>query len=154
MLQIILYRPEIPPNTGNIIRLCANTGCSLHLVGPLGFELDHKSVQRAGMDYAEVAPVSVHQELAHCLAAIGPTRLFAIETGSPTSYAQARFEATDTLMFGSESAGLPAAVLESVEPTRRLSIPMRSGNRSLNLANAVAVVVYEAWRQRGFMTAQ
>jgi tRNA (cytidine/uridine-2'-O-)-methyltransferase len=124
----------------------------LHLVGPLGFELDHKSVLRAGMDYAEVAQVSVHQDLAHCLAAIGPTRLFAIETGSPTNYAQVRFEATDTLMFGSESAGLPGAILESVECARRLSIPMRPGNRSLNLANAVAVVVYEAWRQRGFMT--
>jgi tRNA (cytidine/uridine-2'-O-)-methyltransferase len=150
MFHVILHRPEIPPNTGNIIRLCANTGCSLHLVRPLGFELDRKSVQRAGMDYAEIAQVSVHPDLAHCLGQIGRTRLFAIETGAPTPYAQARFESADTLLFGSESAGLPAAVLESVEPARRLSIPMQSGNRSLNLANAVAVVVYEAWRQQGF----
>ena len=150
MFHVILHRPEIPPNTGNIIRLCANTGCSLHLIGPLGFELDRKSVQRAGMDYAEIAQVSVHPDLAQCLMRIGPTRLFAIETGSPTPYAQARFAAGDTLLFGSESAGLPAAVLESLEPAQRLSIPMRSGNRSLNLANAVAVVVYEAWRQQGF----
>ena len=150
MFHVILHRPEIPPNTGNIIRLCANTGCSLHLVRPLGFELDRKSVQRAGMDYAEIAQVSVHPDLAHCLGQIGRTRLFAIETGAPTPYAQARFESADTLLFGSESVGLPAAVLESVEPARRLSIPMQSGNRSLNLANAVAVVVYEAWRQQGF----
>jgi tRNA (cytidine/uridine-2'-O-)-methyltransferase len=154
MFHVILHRPEIPPNTGNIIRLCANTGCSLHLVRPLGFELDRKSVQRAGMDYAEIAQVSVHTDLAHCLGQIGPTRLFAIETGAPTPYAQARFEPADTLLFGSESAGLPAAVLQSLEPARRLSIPMQSGNRSLNLANAVAVVVYEAWRQHGFAPAR
>ncbi|HEX3835834.1 MAG TPA: tRNA (cytidine(34)-2'-O)-methyltransferase [Steroidobacteraceae bacterium] len=150
MFHVILHRPEIPPNTGNIIRLCANTGCRLHLVGPLGFELDRKSVQRAGMDYAEIAQVSVHADLPACLAQIGPTRLFAIETGAPTTYALARFECADALLFGSESAGLPVAVLERIEPARRLSIPMRAGNRSLNLANAVAVVVYEAWRQQGF----
>jgi tRNA (cytidine/uridine-2'-O-)-methyltransferase len=120
------------------------------LVRPLGFELDRKSVQRAGMDYAQIAQVSVHADLAACLAQIGPTRLFAIETGAPTSYEQVRFESGDALLFGSESAGLPAAVLEQIEPVRRLSIPMRTGNRSLNLANAVAVVVYEAWRQQGF----
>lgn len=150
MFHVILHRPEIPPNTGNIIRLCANTGCSLHLVGPLGFELDRKSVRRAGMDYAEMARVSVHADLARCLVRIGPTRLFAIETGSLLPYAQARFASADTLLFGAESAGLPVEILESVEPARRLSIPMRAGNRSLNLANAVAVVVYEAWRQQGF----
>jgi tRNA (cytidine/uridine-2'-O-)-methyltransferase len=150
MFHVILHRPEIPPNTGNIIRLCANTGCSLHLVRPLGFDLDAKSLQRAGMDYAEIAQVAVHADLAHCLAQIGPTRLFAIETGSLNSYAQAQFEPADTFLFGSESSGLPAQVLESLEPGRRLSIPMRAGNRSLNLANAVAVVVFEAWRQQGF----
>jgi tRNA (cytidine/uridine-2'-O-)-methyltransferase len=150
MFHVILHRPEIPPNTGNIIRLCANAGCRLHLVQPLGFELDRKSVQRAGMDYAQLAQVSVHASLVECLGQIGPTRLFAIETGLPTPYAQARFESADALLFGSESAGLPAEVLESIEPTRHLSIPMRPGNRSLNLANAVAVVVYEAWRQQGF----
>ncbi|HEY6457929.1 MAG TPA: tRNA (cytidine(34)-2'-O)-methyltransferase [Steroidobacteraceae bacterium] len=150
VFHVILHRPEIPPNTGNIIRLCANTGFRLHLVRPLGFELDRKSVQRAGMDYAQIAQLSVHADLQQCLGQIGPTRVFAIETGSSTTYAQARFEPADTLLFGSESKGLPAAVLESVAPARRLSIPMRPGNRSLNLANAVAVVVYEAWRQRGF----
>jgi tRNA (cytidine/uridine-2'-O-)-methyltransferase len=150
MFHVVLHRPEIPPNTGNIIRLCANTGCRLHLVRPLGFELDRKSVQRAGMDYAEIAHVVVHADLAQCLAQIGPTRLFAIETGAPTRYEQVRFESGDALLFGAESAGLPTTVLEQIEPARRLSIPMRAGNRSLNLANAVAVVVYEAWRQQGF----
>jgi tRNA (cytidine/uridine-2'-O-)-methyltransferase len=150
MFHVILYRPEIPPNTGNVIRLCANTGCTLHLIGPLGFDLDRKSVQRAGMDYAEVAEVRIHADLAQCLAQIGPTRLFAIETGSSATYAQARFQRGDALLFGSESGGLPAEVLHSVESARKLSIPMRPGNRSLNLANAVAVVVYEAWRQQDF----
>jgi tRNA (cytidine/uridine-2'-O-)-methyltransferase len=150
VFHVILHHPEIPPNTGNIIRLCANTGCSLHLVRPLGFELDAKSLQRAGMDYAEIAEVSVHADLAQCLAQIGPTRWFAIETGSRQTYAQARFEPGDALLFGSESSGLPVEVLQSMEPGRRLSIPMRSGNRSLNLANSVAVVVFEAWRQQGF----
>lgn len=150
MFHVILHRPEIPPNTGNVIRLCANTGCTLHLVRPLGFELDEKSVTRAGMDYAELADVKVHNGLAQCLTAIGPTRLFAIETGAPTHYAQVRFERGDALLFGSESSGLPVPVLELIEPGRTLSIPMRTGNRSLNLNNAVAVVVYEAWRQQGF----
>ena len=150
MFHVILHRPEIPPNTGNIIRLCANTGSTLHLIRPLGFELDEKSVQRAGMDYAEVADLRVHDTLARCLEALGTARLFAIETGSPTSYAPARFQPGDALLFGSESSGLPARVLGSMEPGRILSIPMRPGNRSLNLANAVALVVYEAWRQQGF----
>jgi tRNA (cytidine/uridine-2'-O-)-methyltransferase len=149
VFHVILHRPEIPPNTGNVIRLCANTGCTLHLVRPLGFELDEKSVTRAGMDYAEVADVRVHASLEECLAAIGPARLFAIETGA-APYAQARFEPGDALLFGSESVGLPAAVLAGIAPGRTLSIPMRAGNRSLNLNNAVAVVVYEAWRQQGF----
>jgi tRNA (cytidine/uridine-2'-O-)-methyltransferase len=150
VFHVILHHPEIPPNTGNIIRLCANTGCDLHLVRPLGFDLDSKSLQRAGMDYADIAQVRVHADLAHCLAQIGTTRLFAIETGPFSSYAQARFEPADAFLFGAESSGLPAQVLESVEPARRLSIPMRPGNRSLNLSNAVAVVVFEAWRQQGF----
>jgi len=150
MFHVILYRPEIPPNTGNVIRLCANTGCTLHLIGPLGFDLDRKSVQRAGMDYAEVAQVRIHTDLAQCLAQIGATRLFAIETGSATTYAQARFQRGDALLFGPESSGLPAEVLHSVEAARALRIPMRPGNRSLNLANAVALVVYEAWRQHDF----
>lgn len=150
MFHVILHRPEIPPNTGNVIRLCANTGCTLHLIRPLGFGLDEKSVQRAGMDYAEVADVRVHDTLQQCLAALGVPRLFAIETGSPIGYAQARFLPGDALLFGCESSGLPAQVLESIQPGRTLSIPMRPGNRSLNLANAVALVVYEAWRQQRF----
>ena len=150
MFHVILYRPEIPPNTGNVIRLCANTGCTLHLIRPLGFELDAKSVQRAGMDYAELAEVQVHASLEDCLQAIGPARLFAIETGSPRTYSQEQFQRGDALLFGSESRGLPAQVLEMVGPAHTLSIPMRAGNRSLNLNNAVAVVVYEAWSQLGF----
>jgi tRNA (cytidine/uridine-2'-O-)-methyltransferase len=150
MFHVILHRPEIPPNTGNIIRLCANTGCTLHLIRPLGFELDRKSVQRAGMDYAEIADLKVHDSFGQCLEQIAAARLFAIETGAPISYAQAQFRPGDALLFGGESAGLPASVLQQVEPARVLSIPMRPGNRSLNLGNAVALVVYEAWRQQGF----
>ena len=153
MFHVILHRPEIPPNTGNVIRLCANTGCTLHLIRPLGFELDEKSVQRAGMDYAELAEVQVHDTLAECLQAARPARLFAIETGAPRNYAQVRFQRGDALLFGSESSGLPAQVLELVGPAHTLSIPMRTGNRSLNLNNAVALVVYEAWRQLGFAAA-
>jgi tRNA (cytidine/uridine-2'-O-)-methyltransferase len=150
VFHVILYRPEIPPNTGNVIRLCANTGCTLHLVRPLGFDLSEKSVQRAGMDYAEVADVRVHDSLDDCLAALPEARLFAIETGSPTIYATARFKPGDALLFGSESTGLPVQVLARIAAERRLSIPMRPGNRSLNLNNSVALVVYEAWRQQDF----
>ena len=150
MFHVILHQPQIPPNTGNIIRLCANTGSTLHLIRPLGFELDEKSVQRAGMDYAELADVRVHDTLARCLEVLGAARLFALETGLAIPYAQARFLPGDALLFGSESSGLPARVLGSMQPGRTLSIPMRPGNRSLNLANAVALVVYEAWRQQGF----
>ena len=150
MFHVILYRPEIPPNTGNVIRLCANTGCTLHLIRPLGFSLDAKSVQRAGMDYAELADVQVHADLDDCLALLRPARLFAIETGAPRNYAQQQFQRGDALLFGAESSGLPAPVLARVGPAHTLSIPMRTGNRSLNLNNAVALVVYEAWRQLGF----
>jgi tRNA (cytidine/uridine-2'-O-)-methyltransferase len=150
VFHIILHRPEIPPNTGNIIRLCANTGCTLHLIRPLGFELDRNSVRRAGMDYAELADVRVHENFADCRAALGAARLFAVETGSPTPYPQIRFLRGDALLFGSESSGLPAEVLAAIKPGCLLSIPMRPNNRSLNLNNAVAVVVYEAWRQQGF----
>jgi tRNA (cytidine/uridine-2'-O-)-methyltransferase len=150
MFHVILYHPQIPPNTGNVIRLCANTGCTLHLIRPLGFELDEKSVQRAGMDYAELAEVQVHAGLEECLQVIGPARLFAIETGAPRTYAQQQFQPGDALLFGPESSGLPAPVLARVGPAHTLSIPMRPGNRSLNLNNAVALVVYEAWRQLGF----
>ena len=150
MFHVILHCPEIPPNTGNVIRLCANTGCTLHLVRPLGFDLSEKSLQRAGMDYAEVAEVRVHDSLDDCLGTLGQARVFAIETGSPRNYAQVKFQPGDALLFGSESKGLPAQVLAGIAAERILSIPMRPGNRSLNLNNAVAVVVYEAWRQLGF----
>lgn len=150
MFHVILLRPEIPPNTGNIIRLCANTGCTLHLVRPLGFELDAKSLQRAGMDYADIAHVQVHANLEECLAVVAAARLFAVETVGTVPYTEVRFAPGDALLFGSESSGLPGPVLAQIAPGRTLSIPMRAGNRSLNLNNAVAVVVYEAWRQLGF----
>jgi tRNA (cytidine/uridine-2'-O-)-methyltransferase len=150
MFHVILHWPEIPPNTGNVIRLCANTGCTLHLVRPLGFDLDHKQLERAGMDYAEIAEVRVHDSLGDCLGTLGDARVFAIETGAATNYAQVRFRPGDAFLFGSESKGLPAQVLAQIAAERTLSIPMRPGNRSLNLANSVALVVYEAWRQRHF----
>jgi tRNA (cytidine/uridine-2'-O-)-methyltransferase len=150
MFQVVLFEPEIPPNTGNIIRLCANSGCTLHLVKPLGFELTRKAVRRAGLDYHELAAVRVHGDLAACLGALDGARLFSIETGDARGYSEARFEPGDALVFGSETRGLPARVLEQVPRERRLTIPMYAGNRSLNLANAVALVVYEGWRQNGF----
>lgn len=152
MFHVILHRPEIPPNTGNIIRLCANTGCTLHLIRPLGFELDDKSLRRAGMDYDELAQVRVHEGLEACLQELDGRRIYCVETGGARSYSEARFESGDGLMFGSETRGLPPRVLETIPAERQLVIPMRSGNRSLNLSNAVALVVYEAWRQNRFLT--
>ncbi|MGH8142284.1 MAG: tRNA (cytidine(34)-2'-O)-methyltransferase [Steroidobacteraceae bacterium] len=150
MLDVILYQPEIPPNTGNVIRLCANSGCRLHLIEPLGFQLDRRSVRRAGLDYHELTVVQTHQTLFDCLQALGGPRLFAIETGGQRHYSEALFSAGDALLFGSETRGLPHALLRTLPGEQRLSIPMQPGNRSLNLSNAVAVVVYEAWRQNGF----
>ncbi len=150
MFHIVLFRPEIPPNTGNIIRLSANAGCTLHLVRPLGFELERKDVRRAGLDYADLATVRIHPDLGTCLEALAGARVFAIETGGTRCYSDARFEAGDALLFGSEHRGLPATVLERIPVEQQLSIPMRPANRSLNLSNAVALVVYEAWRQQGF----
>ncbi len=150
MFHVILHQPQIPPNTGNIIRLCANTGCFLHLIEPLGFELDRRSVRRAGLDYAELAIVQRHAGLPQCLASLGDRRVFAIETGSGCPYSQARFARGDALLFGSETQGLPPAAVSAQPPERRLYLPMRPGNRSLNLSNAVAVVVYEGWRQLRF----
>ena len=150
MFHILLLQPEIPPNTGNIIRLCANTGCTLHLIKPCSFDLSHKRVRRAGLDYAELAAVSVHANLDACLAALPGVRVFSVETGAAQRYSDAQFLPGDALLFGSETRGLPAAVLNDIGLERRLTIPMRAGNRSLNLANAVALVVYEAWRQNGF----
>jgi tRNA (cytidine/uridine-2'-O-)-methyltransferase len=150
MFHVILFRPEIPPNTGNLIRLCANAGATLHLVHPLGFDLSDAQVRRAGLDYREMACVREHVDLAACLAAVAPARLFALTTRATRSVYDAQFAAGDAFMFGPETSGLPQAVLDTFEPERRLKIPMRAGNRSLNLSNAAAVTVYEAWRQLGF----
>lgn len=154
MFHVILFEPEIPPNTGNIIRLCANTGCTLHLIQPLGFELDEPRLRRAGLDYAEMTAVHTHASLAAGLAALPGARLFAIETGQTHSYAAARFQSGDALLFGPETRGIPADFLATLAPEQKLGIPMRAGNRSLNLANSVALVVYEAWRQLGFAGAR
>ena len=150
MFHIVLVEPEIPPNTGNIIRLCANSGCTLHLVQPLGFELTGKQVRRAGLDYDELAPVQVHAGLAECLVTLATARLFSVETGGRQVYSEVRFRAGDAFMFGCETRGLSATALAQVDPARQLAIPMRAGNRSLNLANSVALVVFEAWRQNHF----
>jgi tRNA (cytidine/uridine-2'-O-)-methyltransferase len=150
MLHVLLHRPEIPPNTGNAIRLCANTGAALHLIRPLGFELDDKRLRRAGLDYREYARVAVHDDLDACLAAIDRPRLFAFTTRAGYRHTDARFADGDALLFGCETAGLPQAVLDALPAERRLRLPMRPDSRSLNLSNAVAVAVYEAWRQLGF----
>jgi tRNA (cytidine/uridine-2'-O-)-methyltransferase len=153
VFHVVLHEPQIPPNTGNVIRLCANTGCQLHLIEPLGFDIDRRSVRRAGLDYGLLASVRTHASAQDCLASLGPPaagHVYAIETGGSRCYSQARFEPADVLLFGGETRGLPAALLGELPAAQRLSIPMRSGNRSLNLANAVAVVVYEAWRQQHF----
>ena len=149
MFHIVLFEPEIPPNTGNLIRLAANTGCQLHLVKPLGFRLDRKSVRRAGLDYDELATLHVHENFAAARAAL-PGSWFAIETGAPRRHVDARFAAGDVLLFGSERRGLPPEVLAQIAPGNVLSVPMRAGNRSLNLANCAAIAVYEAWRQANF----
>jgi len=150
VLHVVLYQPEIPPNTGNVIRLCANTGAALHLVRPLGFDLDDKKLRRAGLDYHEFARVAVHEDLAACLAAISPKRLFAVSTRGTARYDGIAYADGDALLFGPETRGLPQDVLDGVPPEHRLRLPMRPGNRSLNLSNAVAVIVFEAWRQQGF----
>jgi tRNA (cytidine/uridine-2'-O-)-methyltransferase len=150
MFSLILYEPEIPPNTGNIIRLCANTGTTLHLVEPLGFELDEPRLKRAGLDYREFADIAVHENLESCLDALGRPRVYALSTRGAVRYSEAKFEPGDALLFGPETRGLPQAVLDSLPPERTLRLPMLPENRSLNLSNAAAVVVYEAWRQIGF----
>ena len=150
MLHVILFRPEIPPNTGNVIRLCANTGASLHLIRPLGFELDDARLRRAGLDYHEYASVSVHDDLDTCLAALGCPRVFAFSTRGRRWHVDVRYAEGDALLFGCETAGLPEAVLSALPPEQRLRLPMRADSRSLNLSNSVAVAVYEAWRQLDF----
>ena len=155
MLHVILHRPEIPPNTGNVIRLCANTGAALHLVRPLGFDIDDKQLRRAGLDYHEYAPMQVHDDLDAALAAIAasngaPPRVFALSTRGTQRFDSPTYRDGDAFLFGSETAGLPQAVFDAIPEAQRLRLPMRPHNRSLNLSNAVAVVVFEAWRQLGF----
>jgi tRNA (cytidine/uridine-2'-O-)-methyltransferase len=152
MFNVVLVHPEIPPNTGNVIRLCANTGCALHLVEPLGFSMEDKLMRRAGLDYHEYAEVQRHSGWAAFLQTMqpAPQRLFALTTRGEGTVHGTAFAPGDWLVFGAESSGLPAAVREGIAPERRLRLPMRPGQRSLNLSNAVAVVVYEAWRQQGF----
>ena len=158
MFHVILVAPDIPPNTGNVIRLCANTGTRLHLVEPLGFDLSDAQLRRAGLDYAEMACVTVHADWVACRAALGAVRLFALTTKTNRRHASAdfldtgppRYQPGDAFVFGSESRGLPADVLADIDESHRLRLPLIPGNRSLNLSHAVAVMVYEAWRRQGF----
>ncbi|MGD0490090.1 MAG: tRNA (cytidine(34)-2'-O)-methyltransferase [Steroidobacteraceae bacterium] len=152
MIHIVLFEPEIPPNTGNVIRLCANTGAALHLVRPLGFRLDDKSLKRSGLDYHDLAQVKVHADIGSCFEALDGARILAVETGARRCYADVEYRAGDALLFGPETRGLPATLRERIGEEHSLHIPMRPGSRSLNLSNAVALVVYEAWRQLGFAT--
>ncbi|MDM8558806.1 tRNA (uridine(34)/cytosine(34)/5-carboxymethylaminomethyluridine(34)-2'-O)-methyltransferase TrmL [Candidatus Parabeggiatoa sp. HSG14] len=150
MFHCVLYQPEIPPNTGNIIRISANLGVLLHLIHPLGFELDDKKLKRAGLDYHELTKVQEHDSLATFLETVQPPRLFACSTKGKTCYADQNYQAGDTFLFGPETRGLPQSVLDSLPTEQVIRIPMQPDSRSLNLANAVSVILYEAWRQQGF----
>ncbi|HEU0277533.1 MAG TPA: tRNA (cytidine(34)-2'-O)-methyltransferase [Rhodanobacteraceae bacterium] len=150
MFHVILFQPQIPPNTGNVIRLCANAGASLHLIRPLGFPLDHAKMRRAGLDYHEFVNLRVYDDLAACLDALHGPRVFAFENTAARRYTAAAFVDDDALLFGRETTGLPDAVLQAIPEPHRLRLPMQPDNRSLNLSNAVAIAVYEAWRQLGF----
>jgi tRNA (cytidine/uridine-2'-O-)-methyltransferase len=153
MFEIVLYQPEIPPNTGNLIRLAANTGCRLHLIKPLGFDLSDSQLKRAGLDYHEYASLLVHDDWPACRAALAGRRVYAFTTKASRPHSEACFQAGDVLLFGPETRGLPGEVLAEFGAEARLRLPMRPANRSLNLSNAVAVAVYEAWRQNGFVGA-
>jgi tRNA (cytidine/uridine-2'-O-)-methyltransferase len=153
MLHVVLYQPEIAPNTGNLIRLCANTGFSLHLIEPLGFTLDDKRLRRAGLDYHEWARVRVHRDWSAFLETVAPPRIFAVSTRGRTGYDAPAYRRGDALVFGPETRGLPQAMLDALPADRRLRIPMLPQSRSLNLSNACAVIVYEAWRQLGYVGA-
>jgi tRNA (cytidine/uridine-2'-O-)-methyltransferase len=153
MFHVILFEPRIPPNTGNVIRLCANTGARLHLIRPLGFAVDDARLRRAGLDYHEFSDMQVHDDLDRCLSALGGPRVFALSTRGRLRYDQPAFRAGDAFLFGREDAGLPDALLTALPESQRLRLPMRAGNRSLNLSNAVAITVFEAWRQLGFQGA-
>ncbi len=154
MFNVILFRPEIPPNTGNVIRLCANTGSQLHLIRPLGFDLDDRHLRRAGLDYHEYATVRVHESLQACLAELPAARVYAFTTKGAQPCHEAEFHPGDAFLFGPEGSGLPESLLRDFPPERRLRLPMLPHSRSLNLSNAVAVAVFEAWRQCGFAMAQ
>ena len=150
MFDIVLYEPEIPPNTGNALRLAANTGARLHLVRPLGFTLNHRQLARAGLDYSDFSAVTVHEDWPACRTSFAGRRQFAVTTRGQKRYDSTPYQIDDVFVFGPETRGLPLPVLEEFSPERRIRIPMRDGNRSLNLSNAVAIVVYEAWRQTDF----
>lgn len=151
MFTVVLYQPEIPPNTGNIIRLCANTGCALHLVKPLGFPLDDTKMKRAGLDYHEFANLVVHENFADCLQALAGKRIFALTTKGKTRPDHVQFQADDVFLFGPETRGLPADILASLPDEQKIRFPMMPNNRSMNLSNTVAITVFEAWRQLDFM---
>lgn len=150
MLHVVLYEPEIPPNTGNIIRLCANTGCQLHLIEPLGFSLEDKQMRRAGLDYSEYATVKIHKDYPSFLETERPERLFGLTTKGTRHYHEVAYQDGDYLMLGPETRGLPGDVREGLPEEHRLRVPMRPESRSLNLSNTAALLVYEAWRQLGF----
>ena len=150
MLDLVLYQPEIPPNTGNIIRLCANSGTKLHLVEPLGFKLEDKQLLRAGLDYHEFADLTVHANWAACKASLGARRRYALTTKASRWYSDAIFEDGDVFVLGPETRGLPPEILAEFDDAERLRVPMRAESRSLNLSNTAAVIIYEAWRQLGF----
>jgi tRNA (cytidine/uridine-2'-O-)-methyltransferase len=152
MFHIALFQPQVPPNTGNIIRLVANNGCSLHLIEPLGFDLQEKNLRRAGLDYHDLTKVSRYPNYKEFVSAMGNARIFACTTKGHQSYENIAYQPSDVLLFGSETAGLPVDILSSIDAERRLRIPMMPNNRSLNLSNAVAIISYEAWRQQGFDT--
>jgi len=150
MFHVILYQPEIPPNTGNVIRLCANVGAGLHLIRPLGFTMDERRLRRAGLDYHELAKVAEHDSLEVCLERLGQPRLMAVSTRGSQRYDKVQYQPADAILFGPETRGLPQSLLDAQPSEQVVRIPMREGNRSLNLSNAVAVVAYECWRQLDF----
>lgn len=153
MFNIILYQPEIPQNTGNIIRLCANTGSTLHLVHPLGFVWDDKRLRRAGLDYHEFAHIQHHQNIDDCLKQFDPTRVFILTSKAKTAYASVQYQAKDAFLFGQESAGLPQTIHAAFDDKQKLLIPQKTHSRSLNLSNSVSIMIYEAWRQCNFVDA-
>ncbi len=154
MLHVVLFEPEIPPNTGNIIRLCANMGATLHLVQPLGFSMDVKSLRRSGLDYHDLADVRLHRDLESCLATLTPSRVYTVETGGLQRYSDVQHRDGDAFIFGPETRGLPAVVLERIGAANSLFIPMKPASRSINLANAVAIVAFDAWSRLGFAGAR